>query len=150
MIDQNGKAPMLRLKEQINHHISIYDKEKFFLRRKVFILLMLFLILSTTLVLIIYSYYLENLSLGCGAMTFVLCFMVDLYYIVKKIQPNFSQIFSVLVALIIGIFVVFAALLSLSNEDIQQKEMSESFLSILGGFVIGLLILKPISKVLES
>lgn len=50
----------------------------------------------------------------------------------------------------IGIFFVVAALLTLSNEDFQQNEISESFISILVGFFIGLIITKSVAKVFES
>ncbi len=105
------------------------------------------ILLSSMICLIAYSYILENVGLSSGVMTFFLCLLADIYYILKGLSPNTANILKALIAVVILTLIIVFGVLVTTAEDSQQIEISANFLSVLIGFFTGVIIAKIIRNV---
>lgn len=146
MLKMDEKS-ILKLKNHMKMQINSLDKSRFLLCRRLFIFILMTILLSSMICLIAYSYMLENVGLSSGVMTFFLCLLADIYYILKGISPNTANILKALIAVVILTLIIVFGVLVTTAEDSQQIEISANFLSILIGFFTGVIIAKIIRNV---
>lgn len=146
MLKMDEKS-ILKLKNHMKMQINSLDKSRFLLCRRLFIFILMTILLSSMICLIAYSYMLENVGLSSGVMTFFLCLLADIYYILKGISPNTANILKALIAVVILTLIIVFGVLVTTAEDSQQIEISANFLSVLIGFFTGVIIAKIIRNV---
>lgn len=146
MLKMDEKS-ILKLKNHMKMQINSLDKSRFLLCRRLFIFILMTILLSSMICLIAYSYILENVGLSSGVMTFFLCLLADIYYILKGLSPNTANILKALIAVVILTLIIVFGVLVTTAEDSQQIEISANFLSVLIGFFTGVIIAKIIRNV---
>ena len=122
------------------------EKERYKNQRKLFGFVLTCLIFVISIVVVVVSYSLECLPLGCGALAFFLTLLNYIHYIMKSANLHWAKMVrNMTLVLCLPVF-SFLAFYDNGEEDKFKIDLSQSLLAMSIGFFVGLVIIKPLTK----
>ena len=122
------------------------EKERYKKQRKIFGLVLTCLIFVISIVVVVVSYSLECLTLGCGSLAFFLTLLNYVQDIMKSANPYWAKMVrNMTLVLCIALF-LFLAFYNNGEDDKFMIDLSQSLLAMSVGFFVGLVIIKPLTK----